>query len=1228
MQKIYFSVFGVFAFCMLLLLSPNLSIGQACGALTATSKSYESRCTATGSIKVVASGGSGSYKYKVNGPVNTNFTSSDSITGLAAGVYSVIVNDIVTNCTFVLNNATVVGNYNDPRFSMNGFDVTCDNGNNGRITLNTQSFGRAPYGYAIVAPSPMGIGTTNTTGKFNSLVAGVYTIRLTDSCGGIQTRIVTINNYTWKIDSFSFRKISCETVVGSITASDSKGNISTFGGLPGFTYGVVRAVGDTVWSSNAAFSFNLSGQNTFEVIVKDPCGKIKKGNAVVNFKPTVSANVSIYNAGCSTFTAALAGVRNFFGPKFCLYNNSNVELACNATGIFTNLAYGKYCISAYDSCSDTTIRRCFTSAAPVLGVGNNTLIKDKTCNTFTAVVTGQVGLTSPQYCLKDSLNNTIACNSTGVFNNLAYGSYCINVKDNCRDTTIVRCFAAAPPRPFVPAVILPAYAYCTVFGVVVGGDSLTSPLYCLFDNNNVQISCNTTGIFNNLPYGKYCITVHDSCFDTTITRCISVLGPIVINDLVVNRNNQTCTSFSFSTTGGGSIIDPGFCLYNDQNVLVECNESGIFSNLPYGSYCLKVKTVCPDTSFTYCFSEYPPLPALNSNVVITKRNCTTFNVNTSGEQNFTTQKYCLFNANNVKLSCNTTGVFANLIYGSYCIKIQDGCYDTLVLRCFNVLPTPVKLTVSSKKSCKLGYASFSVNVVGGSIPVNIKIYKPDGTLFFNRNYNSATVNIDSIRGTLSGERYKIVVTDNCGNKDSVYASATASFFTHMPTVVSKCPSSTWANGSGSLLIKATSNTGTLTVRIMKRNGIILSPNIPPSVVSGSTFTFNNLEPAKYIVRYSANDNCNNIFYDTVIVRPYVYPNLNRSSVYQCDVNGFSLGAVVSNGVGPFMYEIIGSSPSSPSIVTSPQPASLFNVNNGTNYSLVRLRATDGCGNATLEDASILPLVNYGITATFNCFQLNTTLSVDTVYNSTYRWYKKTYQNSTDSVLLGTASSLYIPFVLPADTGFYFCDIVVNSGCIKRRNYFHLNGNCFKFLPVVIEDFTGKYFEEKAILNWKITGNVNLRQFIIERRNEFSAFSPIGNVMVVQDGKQNQLYNFRDTMPLPGKNYYRLKLINQNNTFTYSNSIVLSRKISMEGISIYPNPVNDKLTIAFKGVNSHNYKIRLMNLLNQVVKEYDIYGASGTKLEITRTSEMQNGVYVLAVFDKNTNENFSQKVIFQ
>ena len=87
---------GILFFLLNLFWSQFL-IAQNCQLLTATIKTNESRCAATGSININPSGGSGSYKYKVEGPVKTDFTTSNSITGLSAGIYTVIVNDIVSN---------------------------------------------------------------------------------------------------------------------------------------------------------------------------------------------------------------------------------------------------------------------------------------------------------------------------------------------------------------------------------------------------------------------------------------------------------------------------------------------------------------------------------------------------------------------------------------------------------------------------------------------------------------------------------------------------------------------------------------------------------------------------------------------------------------------------------------------------------------------------------------------------------------------------------------------------------------------------------------------------------------------------------------------------------------------------------------------------------------------------------------------------------------------------
>lgn len=1222
MQKIYFFVQLALCFCCIL---PNKSKAQNCTSLTATFNTYESRCAATGSISVHATGGSGSYKYKTTGPVNTNFTTSDSITGLSAGTYSVIINDITTNCTFTQTNVVVQGSYLDPRFTLQGVDVSCDNGNNGSITVNGVQFGRSPFTYSIMAPSPMGVGTSNNTGIFPNLIGGDYSIQMTDSCGGIQTRSIKVNNYTWWIDSYSFNKLSCDSASGFIKVIDSRGNVSTVGPLPGFMYGVVRYPGDTIWSSNSAFTFYLNGAASIDIIAKDGCGIIKKATTTLKFNPSVGASVTISNKTCNSFTASLTSLVNFFNADYCLYDNNNVQIGCNGTGVFSNIPYGSYCIKAHSLCPDTIITRCFTVSPPPLSVGNSVNIYNKNCTTFSAAITGQVGLTMPSYCLYDSAGTQISCNSNGIFNSLAYGRYCITTDDSCRDTIITRCFNILRPRPVVPATITPSYINCRNVTITVGGDSLYSPLYCLYDTAGVLIECNSTGIFDSLTVGNHCVTVYDACYDTTITRCFTVGAATVTNDLTANITNKTCSTFTV-TASSNHLTGEQYCLYTQTDSLIGCNSTGIFSNIPYGTYCIKARDGCPDTLFQYCFTASAPKPSATSTVTISNNTCTSFTAKITGQQNLTNPQYCIYDSNNVQLSCNTTGTFNNLAYGSYCIQIINTCYDTTIIRCFSSYPKVLDISVGTTKSCTYGYATISVSVTGGVLPVNIKLYKPDSTLFFDRNYNSTSINIDSIPGIVPGETYKIVATDNCGIADSAITGVTASIATHTASVIAQCPSAAWQNGSGKIQLSTNTNMGVFTVRIIKKNGTTLSPELSPNTASGGVFTFNDLGTGTYIVRYKLNDICNKYLYDTVTIAPYYYPNLSRSSAYQCDVSGFSIGAVASNGVGPFSYEIIGSTPSFPSINTTPQSSPVFSIDNGTNYSLIRLRVLDACGNATLGDASILPLANYKIDVDSNCFQSSSSLSVDTIFNSTYAWFKKENYNSVDSTYLGSGYKVYIPYLSANDTGTYVCHVIVNTGCVKRTYVYNLNGLCYMVLPVKMLSFSGKFINDKGVLNWKPGSEKDLQKYIIERKSNDGKYVEIGWVNPIVNSSGAPAYDFIDISPGTGKIFYRLKLLYQDHTFTYSKTIMLEKHKSKWTLQCYPNPVSDMLTINLVGASRHVYKITLLNMVGQGVWETTFILGSNNTLRVARSHSMAKGIYTLRCIDMNTNEEISEKVI--
>ncbi len=1214
MKKLYTA--GCLLLCTHFIL-PFQSSAQNCSLLQARCRAYESRCASTGSIKVLATGGSGNYKYKTIGPVNTNFTSIDSITGLSAGVYTVVVTDINTSCSISVSNVVIPGTYQDPRFSLRKTDVSCDNGNNGRIWADSIQFGRGPYSFRIIAPSPMGVGTTNPTGVFTQLIAGEYSIQMIDSCGGIQTRRITLNNYTWRIDAYPFTQTSCNNARGFIRVIDSRGNISTSGGIPGFMYGIVRVPGDTIWSASPNFSFSLNGNSSFQVIAKDACGIIKTGSTSVSFNPSINSTVTLSGYQCNSFNASVTGSNNLFNPTYCLFDNLGNQISCNSTGSFSSLPYGSYCIQLRDACTDTTITRCFTATPPSISVGNQVVISQKTCTSFTASISQATGLTNPQFCLLDTAGNEISCNGTGVFTNLAYGNYCIRTKDGCRDTSILRCFSAAPPTPSIHP-LAPAYMQCANFGVVVQGDSLSNPYYCLIDSSGNTISCNNTGVFDSIPYGNYCVQVYDSCYNITMTQCISLPGPTITNDLAVHIDYIRCQSFNVTVNSQYNINN--YCLYDVAGNEVACDSNGVFNNLPSGTYCVHAHSSCPDTTLTSCFRLAGPIPSVGSSLSYSNVTCNSFSASVTRQDNLVNPRFCLYDNRDSLISCNSTGNFSDLAFGSYCIRITTDCYDTTITRCFSKWPVPVDINIQSNKSCSYGFASFNISLTGAVLPAIISIFNPDGSLFTSRSSARSSLTIDSLPGTVSGQRYKIVVTDQCGNRDSAMSGASSSYFTHAATVTAKCPSGTWSAGSGNIKATATTNKGRISVRIIKKNGTNYSPFLSPNVVSGNDHTFNDLGPGTYIIRYTEND-CNKYLYDTVVIKTYQFPNLDRSTAYQCDLNGFSVSAVASNGVAPFQYEIIGSSPSIPSIVTGTQSSPIFNINNGNTYSLIRLRAIDACGNATLGDASILPLANNGIMVSNNCFQNPTTLSVDSIFGATYTWYKKDSLNATDSTLVSSTSTTFIPILSAADTGIYICHLVVNNGCIKRTYRFNLNGLCYQVLPENNITLKGRSEANRNILYWESPVTANA---VIERKTEDGIQTDIGDKLMPVAGQ----YNFTDHAPKPGINMYRLKIVEAGSALSYSNWVSLNDQTKTQTVEIYPNPVSDRFTIRLPDNKSRQIIVSIWSLSQQNMYRVQYEQVRNGIIEIARPVALQGGLYILQITDPATGLSSSQKILFR
>jgi type IX secretion system substrate protein len=1204
----------------LCLLSVVFATAQDCSTFTATVTTTESRCTATGTISIDATGGSGNYNYKAVGPVTTTFTSSNVITGLPAGTYTVTVKDISTGCIYTEAAAVVPGTYSDPRFGLTSTDVTCTNGNDGTITVIGQGFGRSPFTYTIVAPSTSNLGVSNSTGVFTNLVAGDYSIQLRDSCGGMQTRIVGILNYSWAFDGVTITKAGCDSADVTVTVKDNKGRTNVSGpDFTGFRYGIIRGAGDTTWSTTRTFRAFKGTLRSFTIVTVDHCGLYHYTSWTDNNRPAIGASPAISNYSCATFTATIGGQQFLTNPSFCIYNSSNVQLECNTNGVFNALPYGSYKVIMTDNCYDTTIERNFTVVTPVPSVNATVTLNNYLCNTFSATAGGQLNIYSGVYRLLDSIGNEIASNSTGVFPNIPYGKYSMTITDGCSGAVLTRTFQAVRPIPSIGTLTTGGFG-CSTFNVNIGsGANQTSPQYCLYDTLGNVIACNGTGNFSGLPYGNYCIRMSNLCHDTVITRCFGAAPPAPVAVSAPAISNQNCLTFTAAVTGT-NLTNPTVCIYDVNNVLVDCQANGRFDNLAYGTYTIKLTNSvgCYDTTIVRNFTVNRPIPTGGS-VVIDSRTCSGFRVSMAGGTNLTSPTYHVFDLTNNEIAANTTGVFI-LPYGAYEMRLVNTCYDTTIVRSFSATPTPSTVHVTSSASCNIGLTNLSVNFTAGISPYNVQVYNPWGVLVGSASGASATLAINGLPALGGGMAYRVISIDNCGGRDTTNIIPVASWLNKNIITNSKCPSGAWQNGSGDIIISANSSFGPVSPKIIRKDGVVVSTNY--STGSSGLYTFNNMEPANYVIEYTV-PSCTGKIYDTFQLMPYAFPALQQSAAYQCDNNSFSVGASVTGGVGPFMYEVIGSYPSSPSIMATPQASPVFSINNGTIYSLIRLRSVDACGNATLNDVSILPLANTIIKQTANCFYNNILLNVDTIPNATYEWFRMTGPN--DSISIGSGASYNIPYLLPSDTGMYVAKASVNGGCLTQVSYFSVKDYCGLILSSKVT-LNGKKINGFNQLNWAAEHETDTQEYIVERSTgKDGNYKAIAKVKAKREGKS--LYYFTDNQVQDAATYYRVRVNGSSNKFSFTNTVAF-KEVSATGVSVFPNPVKDVMNISISNKEAQTVKLSLVNVTGQVIYESTHANILNSTIQYHRPSTAKPGVYVLKVNNLKTGEINSYKVMFE
>ncbi|MGZ5286197.1 MAG: T9SS type A sorting domain-containing protein, partial [Flavisolibacter sp.] len=213
------------------------------------------------------------------------------------------------------------------------------------------------------------------------------------------------------------------------------------------------------------------------------------------------------------------------------------------------------------------------------------------------------------------------------------------------------------------------------------------------------------------------------------------------------------------------------------------------------------------------------------------------------------------------------------------------------------------------------------------------------------------------------------------------------------------------------------------------------------------------------------------------------------------------------------------------------------------------------------------------------------------------------------------------FILPAnvrkvpfDKGYYA------EFKVMEFSEFWLNNGWFTGtspLPVKLLDFTTQRNGEDVQVRWKTSSEVDVDRFEVEvaRGNEAlqnNSFSKIGEVASQGNSTSTLQYLFTDIESgKSGTRYYRLKVINLDGSFFYSQI----RSVVFDDVrlwQVFPNPSPGRFSLAFQLNQDDVLNARVLDAKGSLVKNYRRTGDGFLqKLEID-LGMVANGVYLLQV----------------
>lgn len=164
------------------------------------------------------------------------------------------------------------------------------------------------------------------------------------------------------------------------------------------------------------------------------------------------------------------------------------------------------------------------------------------------------------------------------------------------------------------------------------------------------------------------------------------------------------------------------------------------------------------------------------------------------------------------------------------------------------------------------------------------------------------------------------------------------------------------------------------------------------------------------------------------------------------------------------------------------------------------------------------------------------------------------------------------------------------------------------LPITLIGFNAKQQHSSVLLQWKTSSEINASHFEVEKSVDGVHFNKMA---VVPAGATSQQYTALDANPTLGKNYYRLRMVDQDETYSFS-GVLLVKLNAITSSGLYPNPASSYVALEVDAQGAGTELLHVYDAGGQLIKTVRVDLVKGRNKVQVDISGLAKGGYFIKV----------------